>query len=233
VRGQQNNASGVMPALGVGVQLITEKRGELAGKLETEADNEPSLHSPPPDEITRLINAANAGDLSARDRIVREIYPQLRRIARSRLNQHMPPTLLDATALLHESLARLLDRGFEKIENSQHLVAYAAAAMRSVLVDYARERNAVKRDAGERVSLTFVEGVSADASLDLVLLDEAMRRLDTVDARLTTIVELRCFAGLTMDQIATEIGVSVRTVKRDWHKARSFLKMFIDDSAQP
>jgi RNA polymerase sigma factor (TIGR02999 family) len=181
----------------------------------------------PKQELTALIRSASEGDMQARERLIRELYPRLRAIARYRMSGHVPPTLIDATGLLHESLAKLLDHGFEKIENTQHLVSYAAATMRHVLVDYARERNALKRDAGERVSLTLADVGQSDQGLDLVMLDEALRRLDAVDPRLTSIVELRCFGGLKIEDIASQLGVSERTVKRDWQKARAFLTMFL------
>lgn len=179
------------------------------------------------DDLTELTRLAGTGDLQAKERLVRQLYPRLRAIARARLNANTPPTLLDTTGLLHEALAKLLDRGFAHIENSRHLVSYAAATMRSVLVDYARERNAIKRDAGDRVTLTNLDIAQPDRGFDLVSLDEALTRLDAVDPRLTWIVELRCFGGLKTDEIAAELGISERTVKRDWAKARAFLMNFL------
>jgi RNA polymerase sigma factor (TIGR02999 family) len=203
-----------------------------------EAQNPGSLfpaaaHDPKPGgELTALIRLADNGDLQARERLIRELYPRLRAIARFRLSAGAPPTLLDATALLHESLAKLLDRGFAQIENTKHLVSYAAATMRSVLVDYARERNAQKRDGGERVSLTYVDIGQTGQGLDLLSLDDAMNQLSAVDPRLTAIVELRCFGGLKMEEIAEQLDVSERTVKRDWQKARAFLTMFLGTNAK-
>ncbi|MGL4230833.1 MAG: ECF-type sigma factor [Casimicrobium sp.] len=183
-------------------------------------------------ELTALIRQAEKGDLQARERLIRELYPRLRAIARFRLSAGAAPTLLDATALLHESLAKLLDRGFAQIENSKHLVSYAAATMRNVLVDYARERNAQKRDGGERVSLTYVDAGQTDQGLDLLSLDDAMNQLSAIDPRLTAIVELRCFGGLKVEEIAEQLDVSERTVKRDWQKARAFLMMFLGTNAK-
>jgi RNA polymerase sigma factor (TIGR02999 family) len=177
--------------------------------------------------LTQLIREADDGDLSAREQLIRALYPRLRSIARYRLSAGAPMTLLDPTALLHESLAKLLDRGFAGIQNSAHLVSYAATTMRSVLVDYARERNAQKRDGGERVSLTYLDLEESDQSLDLLALDAAMAQLSAVDPRLTLIVELRCFAGLKIEEIAEQLAVSERTVARDWQKARAFIMMFL------
>ncbi|TAG77239.1 MAG: sigma-70 family RNA polymerase sigma factor [Betaproteobacteria bacterium] len=180
-------------------------------------------------ELTQLIREADNGNLNAREQLVRALYPRLRSIARYRLSAGAPMTLLDPTALLHESLAKLLDRGFGGIESSAHLVSYAATTMRSVLVDYARERSALKRDGGERVSLTYVDLEASDQGLDLLALDTAMAQLSAVDPRLTVIVELRCFAGLKIEEIAEQLSISARTVARDWQKARAFIMMFIQE----
>jgi RNA polymerase sigma factor (TIGR02999 family) len=183
------------------------------------------------DELTELTRLAGRGDPVAKDRLIRQLYPKLRAIARSRLAAHSPPTLIDTTGLLHESLAKILDRGFGQFKNSRHLVAYAATVMRTVLVDYARERNAQKRDGGDRVSLTGNEIGSKDRNYDLVALDQALSRLSEIDSHLATLVELRCFGGLRTDEIAAELDISERTVKRDWQKARAFLLMFLDPPA--
>lgn len=180
------------------------------------------------DELTELTRRAGQGDLVAKERLIRQLYPKLRSIARNRLAAHSAPTLLNTTGLLHESLAKLLERGFAQIENSRHLVAYAATIMRTVLVDYARERNALKRDGGDRVTLTNLDIRAEDRNVDLVALDQALTRLTEVDPRLTTIVELRCFGGLRTDEVAAELDISERTVKRDWQKARAILLALLD-----
>lgn len=175
------------------------------------------------DELTELTRRASQGDLAAKEALIRSLYPKLRSIARSRLAAHAAPTLLNTTVLLHESLAKLLERGFAQFSDSRHLVAYAATIMRTVLVDYARERNAQKRDGGERVTLTNLDIRSEDRSIDLVALDQALAKLSEIDPRLTTLVELRCFGGLQIEDIALEMNLSTSTVKRDWLKARAFL----------
>jgi RNA polymerase sigma factor (TIGR02999 family) len=179
-------------------------------------------------DLNQLTQQARAGDLQAKAELIRQLYPKLRSIAHHRLSGHIAPTLLNTTVLLHESLAKLLEQGFGKIESSQHLVAYAATVMRTVLVDYARERNAKKREAGERVSITHLELRTEDRSVDIVALDQALNTLTQIDPRLTAIVELRCFAGLTTPEIAAELGISERTVKRDWQKARAVLLTYFD-----
>jgi RNA polymerase sigma factor (TIGR02999 family) len=185
------------------------------------------------DELNALIKQAGAGDVQAKERLIRQLYPKLRSIAHYRLSGHIAPTLLDTTVLLHESLAKLLEQGFGKIENSKHLVAYAATVMRTVLVDYARERNAKKRDAGERVSLTHLDLRTEDRNVDIVALDEALNTLTQIDPRLTSIVELRCFAGMTTIEIAQELDISERTVKREWQKARAVLLTYFEADPNP
>jgi RNA polymerase sigma factor (TIGR02999 family) len=182
-------------------------------------------------ELTELTQRAGQGDLKAREQLIRLIYPKLRAIAHRRLAAHATPTLINTTSLLHESLAKLLERGFGHIQNSRHLIAYTATIMRTLLVDYARERNAQKRDAVERVTMTTLDFRVDDRSVDLVALDQAMLQLSEIDPRLTSIVELRCFGGLRVDEIAEELGISERTVKRDWQKARAFLMLFFDPTA--
>jgi RNA polymerase sigma factor (TIGR02999 family) len=184
------------------------------------------------DELTELTRRAGQGDLAAKERLIRQLYPKLRSIARNRLSAHSAPTLLNTTGLLHESLAKMLDGGFARFESGRHLVAYAATVMRTVLVDYARERNAQKRDGGDRVTLTNLDIRAEDRNVDLVALDQALTRLTEVDPRLTTIVELRCFGGLRTDEVAAELNISERTVKRDWQKARAILLTLLDPPAR-
>ncbi len=186
----------------------------------------------PTQEITELLRDANAGVVSARDKLVTRLYPRLRRLAARKLAANGTLTMLDTYGLLHEALEKLLRTDLQQIQNSQHLMAYAANVMRSVMVDHARRKHADKRDAGERVTLeTGLDlGVVADRSIDLIALDEAMEHLNKVDPKLVTIVEMRCFAGLTMEEIAAETNLSLRTVNRQWEKARASLRMLLDPS---
>jgi RNA polymerase sigma factor (TIGR02999 family) len=177
--------------------------------------------------ITQLIGRANGGDIAARDELVRTLYPKLRAIARRRLSAHRTMSLLNATGLLHEALARLLGQGLTNIKDSRHLVSYVAKAMRNVIVDYARERLTQKRD-GERTSLTGLQLSDKNRVVDLLALEEGLTRLSLVDERLTTIVEMRCFCGLNVVEIAEQLGISTRTVKRDWQQACAFMKHFVE-----
>lgn len=188
--------------------------------------------APPPDEevpITVLIRRAQAGDAVGRDQLIARLYPQLRRMAAGKRSRHVTLTLLDTYGLLHEALERILRSDLASIEGSTHLMAYAANVMRSVMVDYVRRRDAVKRDGGDRATLgSSFELPVADRTVDLIALDEALERLTQADPRLTTIVEMRCFGGLSVEEIAQELELSTRTVKRDWQRARAFLKAFLE-----
>jgi RNA polymerase sigma factor (TIGR02999 family) len=182
--------------------------------------------------ITVLIQRVQGGDATAREHLVTRLYPALRRMAARKRAAHVTSTLLDTYGLLHEALERMLRSDLAPIEGSGHLMAYAANVMRSVIVDHARRKNADKRDGGERVTwVTGVEMPGGDRVIDLLALDEALRKLTQADERLTRVVEMRCFAGMEIEAIAVELGLSPRTVLRDWQRARAFLKVFLKDEA--
>jgi RNA polymerase sigma factor (TIGR02999 family) len=187
------------------------------------------MNAPDDDEpITHLLQRANAGDSASREQLVKRLYGPLRRMAAAKRSRHVTLTLLDTYGLLHEALERLLRSDLGHIQSTGHLMAYASHVMRSVMVDYVRRRDAAKRDGGDRVTLaTGVELPVADRVVDIVALDEALQRLSQADERLTTIVEMRCFGGLTVEEIAQELQLSSRTVKRDWQRARALLKSML------
>jgi RNA polymerase sigma factor (TIGR02999 family) len=179
-------------------------------------------------DLTDIVQKAGAGDIAAREQVIRALYPQLQAMARKRLSAHQAPTLLDTVGLLHDSIAKLIEGGLDRFQNTRHIVAYTATIMRTILVDYARERNALKRDFGERVEITNLEIGTKDRAVDLIMLDQALTKLAEVEPRLSKIVEMRCFGGLQLEEIAAELQVSDRTIKRDWQKARAFLSMFLE-----
>jgi RNA polymerase sigma factor (TIGR02999 family) len=159
---------------------------------------------------------------------IERLYPQLKTIARQRLARHRTLTLLDVTALVNEALAKILGTDMQ-LTDQQHFMAYMANVMRSVVVDYEREQGTQKRDGGERLSLTDVDLPVADRKVDILKLDQALERLGTFEPDLVSLVEMRCFAGLQVEEIAQELGLSERTVKRNWQRARAFLKQFLGD----
>jgi RNA polymerase sigma factor (TIGR02999 family) len=178
----------------------------------------------PMSEITLLLQAADGGDAAAVDRLFGLLYADLRRIAHAKLRQG-GPTLLDTTALVHESYLRLINLAQLRVQDRSHFLAYAARVMRSVIVDMVRESRAERRGGGLAL-LTLDTGVAnaAPAGDDEILaVHEALEQLAAIDARMVQVVEMRYFVGLEMDEIAQALGVGKRTVERDWEKARSYL----------
>ena len=158
------------------------------------------------------------------------VYDELRRVAHRHLEREAEGHTLSTTALVHEVYLRLKDHGTGAFNDRVHFFAMAARAMRRILVDHARRHHADKRGAGaRRVPLENIErltgdGLAIDERADLlVALDEALLRLTVLDARQAQVVELRFFGGLTEDETAKTLGIGLRTAKRDWAKARSWL----------
>jgi RNA polymerase sigma factor (TIGR02999 family) len=181
--------------------------------------------TPPAPSITLLIERANLGDNEALNRIFTALYPELHNLARSRLRRTMPFTLLDTTALLHESYLRLVKLGQLKVENRAHFLAYAARTMRSIVVDFARSRLADRRGGGVQdlvLDTEIASGVHAPEE-EIVRVHDALIELAQVDERLVRVVEMRYFGGLTEEEIGSALGVTERTVRRDWEKARLLL----------
>ena len=155
------------------------------------------------------------------------VYDELRRLAASALQHERTDHTLQPTALVHEAYLRLAVEPTARWNNRSHFIAVAARAMRRILVDHARKHNAAKRGSGA-VRVAFEESdrmaVSPGDAVDLVALDDALGRLANLDPRQARIVELRYFGGLSIEETATVIGSSIRTVKRDWQMARAWLK---------
>jgi len=186
-----------------------------------------STASAPPEfgSITELIDRANRGESDAMNRLFAELYADLHEMARSRLHRHAPITVLDTTALLHESYLRLIKLGALSVTSRAHFFAYAARVMRSVIVDFARQRLADRRGGGAVEFPLDTESAPAapSAEADVIRVHEALEQLAAADERLVHMVEMRYFGGLSEDEIAEAMGVSTRTVQRDWEKARLLL----------
>lgn len=179
------------------------------------------LGDTPLGEVTRLLEAAEAGDGEAIDRLLPLVYEDLRRVAHRQLDREGGGHTLQTTALIHEAYLKLAGGGSVSATSRAHFLAIAARAMRQVLVDYARRRKAAKRGGGV-ISVTLGDQAQpADASAeDLLALDDALQKLDP---RQRQVIEYRFFGGMEENDIALVLGVSERTVRRDWVKARAWL----------
>ena len=180
-------------------------------------------------EVTRLLRAYAAGDRAALDRLVPFIYTQLKRMARTQLkSEHRPP--LETTALVHEAYIRLADAKTLSIEDRAHFLSIAARVMRRILIDHARRRSAEKRGGGAP-DVTLDSQVPGRWAGDegLLVLNDALERLSELDPRQGAVVEYRVFGDMTIDETAQALGVSPRTVKRDWRSARAWLNRELRD----
>jgi RNA polymerase sigma factor (TIGR02999 family) len=181
-------------------------------------------------EITQWLDAAREGDRGALDRVLSTLYQELHAMARRQLAGQRAHTL-DATALVHEAYLKLIGRQTAQFDDRAHFFAYAASAMRSVVVDYARQRLAQKRGGDLHRVTELPEEVEGGLRLDeeTLGLDTALTRLAAVDERLAQVVELRYFAGLSELEIASLLKRSERSIRRDWQKARLFLLASLKD----
>ncbi len=173
--------------------------------------------------VTELLIRSRAQGKNPADELFSRLYEELERVARRQLRSSRGATLSTAD-LIGETYLRVVDQDAVDWKDRAHFFAYAARAMRHVLVDRARRRSSQKRGGGRR-PLTFTEkGISVEESAELVVeLSEALERLEAVSPRLAEVVDLRFFGGLTEEEAAEVLGVSTRTVRRDWLKARGFL----------
>jgi RNA polymerase sigma factor (TIGR02999 family) len=176
-------------------------------------------------DITKALSAWQHGDGEAFKLLVTLAYDELRRIARRQLRRARPGETLDTTGLVHEAYLKLAGQEGAPWQGRAHFYAICARAMRQILVDYARRRCADKRGEGQpHVSLEECEVAVLDQAETLMLVDRALEQLAEVNERLVHVVECRFFAGLTEEETAAALGISERTVRRDWLLARSWLQ---------
>lgn len=175
--------------------------------------------------VTRILHDLTGGDRSAVESLLPLVYDDLRALAASSLRQERANHTLQPTALAHEVYLRMVDQTRTTWRDRNHFFAIAAQAMRRVLVDHARGKGRAKRG-GDRVRVELSEAVAVtpERDVDVLALNEAMERLQALDERQSRVVELRFFAGLTMDEVADALGVSKRTAEGDWTMARAWLK---------
>lgn len=179
--------------------------------------------------ITLLLKQWSAGDRKALDQLTPLVYEELRQQAARYLRRERPGHTLQTTALIHEAYLRLIDVKDVQWQGRTHFFAIAANLMRRILVDHARRRDAEKR-VGPHFRLTLDEAllVAKETDVDLLAVDEALDRLAAIDPQQARVVELRFFSGLTVEETATALGISAKTVKRDWSVARAWLRREMD-----
>ena len=186
------------------------------------------MTAPPPDQspdaVTELLIAAQGGSPDAVSRLMPIVYAELRTLAAGYLRSERADHTLQTTGLVHEAYLKLVDQKRTSWKNRSHFFGIAAQAMRRILVDHARKRRAAKRDGGHPITLDDeVPGVAVDTD-EVLAVDEALERLAALDPRQARIVELRYFAGASIEQTAEALEISPATVKRDWLSAKAWLQ---------
>jgi RNA polymerase sigma factor (TIGR02999 family) len=174
--------------------------------------------------ITRLLLDWRNGDQTALDRLMPLVYEELRRMANHYMRNERRGHTLQTSALVNEAYLRLVDHENIEWQNRAHFFGVAAQAMRRILVDHARSRNYQKRGGGaQQVSLDEAMTLAGDRAAELIALDDALQELAKMDERKSRVVELRYFGGLSLEETAEALGVSIPTVTRDWNTAKAWL----------
>lgn len=177
-----------------------------------------------PATITLLLESWSSGDPAAAEQVLPLVYEELRRIAARQLRREREAHTLQATAIVHEAYLRLNGQAGLEWPSRAHFFAFAAHLIRRILVDHARIRNRAKRGGGkEHVSLTEAADLAFSKGPDLEALDEALAGLEKVDVRKAAVVELKFFGGLSLEEIAGQLGISPETVSREWRRAKAWL----------
>jgi RNA polymerase sigma factor (TIGR02999 family) len=179
----------------------------------------------PMNEVTRVLSAIEHGEPHAADQLLPLVYDELRRLAAQKLAQEKPGQTLEATALVHDAYLRLVDSDQAKHWNSRHhFFAAAAEAMRRILIEQARRKHRVRHGgARKRLDLDRLDPAASDGGEEILAVDEALERLAAEEPTVAEVVKLRYFAGLTIEETAASVGISVRTANRHWAFARAWL----------
>lgn len=186
--------------------------------------------------LTQLLVSYSEGDRQALEQLLPQVYDELRKLAQNYMRREDKQHTLQPTALVHEAYFKLIDQRDVKWQNRAHFFGVAAQLMRRILIDHARQRKAAKRG-GNEARISFDEGIhwsAAEEGPDLVVLDEALQRLEKLDGRQARVVELRYFGGLNIEETAEVLSTSPATVKRDWVMAKAWLyrELTLPDDAQ-
>lgn len=183
------------------------------------------MADPPQHLVTQLLREWSRGDRAALDKLIPIVYDELRRQAANYMRRERPGQSLQTTALVHEAYLRLVDQKVVEWQNRNHFFAIAAQLMRRILVDHARQHHAAKRGGADLKLLPLDEAeVALDVEgIDLIALDEALKRLALLDEQQSRVVELRFFSGLSVEETAEVLSMSARTVKREWRAAKAWL----------
>jgi len=185
-----------------------------------------------PENITQLLEQWSDGDERALDRLTPLVYDELRQQAARYLRRERPGHTMQTTALINEAYLRLIDTREVRWQGRAHFFAIAANLMRRILVDHARQRNAAKRGGSPiHVTLDRIVATAKQSDIDVLAIDEALTKLAAIDHQQAKIVELRFFSGLSVEETAAALGISPRTVKRDWSVARAWLRREIGEQA--
>jgi RNA polymerase sigma factor (TIGR02999 family) len=188
----------------------------------------------PPSEVTLLLQGWRNGDRKALDALLPLVYEELRRLAHFQLQKERSDHTLQSAALVHEAYLRLTGLSPPQWENRTHFFAIAAQLMRQILVDYARRRVAAKRGGGAcKLSLEEATVLSRQKEVDVLCLDDTLKALAKIDPRQSRVVELRFFAGLSLEEISQALEISPATVERDWTAARAWLHREISRNSRP
>ena len=186
---------------------------------------------PAGDETTRLLAELSQGDSAAAERLFPLVYGELRALAASFFRRERQDHTLQPTALVHEAYLRLITPNCQNWENRAHFMAVAARAMRNALVDHARAKNAAMRGGATPTLLLEPDAVPAgEPGVDTLALEEGLNNLARLDERKAKVVELRFFGGMTVEEVAHVLGVSISTVEADWRMARAWLLSELADS---
>jgi RNA polymerase sigma factor (TIGR02999 family) len=178
-------------------------------------------------EVTRILSAIEQGDPTAAEQLLPLVYDELRKLAVQRLAREKPGQTLQATALVHEAYLRLVDvKQIQQWQSRGHFFAAAAEAMRRILIDQARHKASVKAGGGRRrLGMSEIEPALTGPGLDMLALNEALEQLEKTDPRAAAVVKLRFFAGLTTQEAADALSVSLATADNDWAYAKCYLRL--------